>query len=188
VKAVLTDSNSPSASPPSPATPPVSGVSAPLAPDEVVRLAFLIARRRVDGHTARDIAQETWLKAAEHAKLELDWTAPRARAWVRCVAANAALDSVRSRRSQPVVLATEEPASGLPDPADALERAELTERDRAEVREILAKLPRADRELLAWRVLEGRSYAELAQHFGLKASSLRARFARLRASLRKGDL
>ncbi|MBL4850158.1 MAG: sigma-70 family RNA polymerase sigma factor [Planctomycetes bacterium] len=182
MKAVLTDSDPPSADPARLEAGP------PLAPDEVVRLAFLVARRRVDGHTARDIAQETWLKAAAHAKRESDWTAARARAWVRCVAANAALDHLRRERSGPVLLESHEHPDGKLEPVDALEQAEASERERAEARGLLAKLSRADRELLAWRVLEGRSYAELAEHLGLRASSLRARFARLRATLAKGDL
>lgn len=159
-----------------------------MSPDEVVKLAFLVARRRVDAHSARDIAQETWLKVAAQAERESDWNVARARAWVRTVAANAALDLLRREQPAPLPEEGAQPAGRSPDPAEALELAELGARDRAQARALLAKLSRPDRELLAGRVLEGRSYAELAEHFGLKASSLRARFSRLRASLQKGDL
>lgn len=159
-----------------------------MSPDEVVKLAFLVARRRVDAHSARDIAQETWLKVAAQAERETDWSVGRARAWVRTVAANAALDLLRREQPAPLPEEGAQPAGRSPDPAEALELEELGARDRAQARALLAKLSRPDRELLAGRVLEGRSYAELAEHFGLKASSLRARFSRLRASLQKGDL
>lgn len=179
MKALLSDTDS--------ATPAPDPVP-PLSPDEVVKLAFLVARRRVDAHSARDIAQETWLKASAQAAREPDWSPARARAWVRTVAANAALDLLRRERLAPLPGEEAHPQGPGPSPAEALELAELGARDRAQARAILAKLSRPDRELLAGRVLEGRSYAQLAEQFGLQPSSLRARFARLRASLQKGDL
>lgn len=190
MKALLS-STDPANSPPPPSAAPASEAvaarsEAPLTPDEVVKLAFLVARRRVGIHSARDIAQETWLKVAAQAEREPSWTAARARAWVRTVAANAALDQLR--RERPAPLESEDAPSSAPDPAEAAELAELSARERAEARGLLAKLSRPDRELLAGRVLEGRSYAELAEQFGLRPSSLRARFTRLRASLQKGDL
>lgn len=174
-------SSSPQGSAPEPGPPPLS-------PDEVVKLAFLVASRRVDAHSARDIAQETWLKTSAQAEREPGWTVARARAWVRTVAANAALDLLRRERPAPLADEGAHPPDARPDPAEAAELAELGARDRAQARALLAKLSRPDRELLAGRVLEGRSYAELAEQFGLRPSSLRARFARLRASLQKGDL
>lgn len=147
-----------------------------------------MACRRVDAHSARDIAQETWLKVSAQAAREPGWTVTRARAWVRTVAANAALDLLRRERPAPLSAEGAQTPDGRPDPAEAAELAELGARDRAQARALLAKLSRPDRELLAGRVLEGRSYAELAEQFGLRPSSLRARFARLRASLQKGDL
>ena len=182
-RALLSDSPSaPIPSSPDPAPPlEALGASGSLSPEEVVRLAYLSARRRVDAHSARDIGQETWIKASREPEWS-QWDAGRARAWVRAVAANAALDL--RRKTRPQALRGERPGRA-PDPAEALAEAEWSALERERARQILSDLSREDRELLAWRVVEGRSYAELAERWGLEPSSLRARFARLRARLEK---
>lgn len=155
----------------------------PLAPEQVVRLAFLIARRRIPAHAARDVAQETWLKAQRHAAGSPAWTEAACRAWIRCVAANAALDHLRRSQRAPAPLEGELAVEA--DPAQALERAEAQQLEREEARRLLAGLSRDERELLAWRAIEGGAWAELAERRGEPASTLRARYSRLCASLRK---
>ena len=56
----------------------------PLSPEQVVRLAFLIARRRIPAHAARDVAQETWLKARRQAGSDegLQPVVDRAKRWL----------------------------------------------------------------------------------------------------------
>jgi len=155
----------------------------PLSPEQVVRLAFLIARRRIPAHAARDVAQETWLKARRQAEQQPDWPEAECRAWVRCVAANAALDHVRRAQRAPASLEGEHAVEA--DPAQALEQAEVRELEREEARRLLAGLSRDERELLAWRAIEGGAWAELAERRGEPASTLRARYSRLCAALRK---
>ena len=101
----------------------------------------------------------------------------------RCVAANAALDHLRRSQRAPAPLEGELAVEA--DPAQALERAEAQQLEREEARRLLAGLSRDERELLAWRAIEGGAWAELAERRGEPASTLRARYSRLCASLRK---
>lgn len=159
-----------------------SEMPGPLAPRDVVELAYLTARRRIDPASAEDVAQETWVKYRIQAEREgPTWLEARARAWVRCVAANAARSLWRKRRLTEEV----EVASSADDPALRAAREEAQELDRALARRVLAGLDRADRRLLALRVLEGLSWDEVAQVLDERPSTLRSRYTRLRQRLQE---
>jgi RNA polymerase sigma factor (sigma-70 family) len=164
----------------------VTEASPPLSPQSVVRLAFLVARRWIPADVAHDVGQETWIKVQRQAESQPGWTESECRAWIRCVASNAARDHLRRERRSPALLdgPLEEPADPTADPARAAEDREQAELGREEARRLLAGLNRDERELLAWRAIEGGSWAGLAARRGEKESTLRSRYTRLCAALR----
>ncbi len=161
----------------------VAANQGPLPPEAVVELAFLVARRLLDPERARDVAQETWIKYRAQAARECEgWSGSRARAWVRTVASNAARSLLRKAAPQ---LGLEDGSVAVDaDPAARAELAEEEAHDRAAAVALLAELPRPQRELLALRELEGWSWEAIGRLLGEKTSTLRARYARLRADLR----
>ena len=155
----------------------------PLEPEAVVKHAYLIARRLVGGETARDVAQDTWIKYRGQALKEgADWTDARARAWVRAVAANAAKSVLR--KSSPVSGVEGEIDRAGTDPAQAVAEAEEERLERDLANRLLAGLPRPKRELLCLRDLEERSWEDIAGILGENPRTLRSRYSRLRAELK----
>ncbi len=144
--------------------------------------AYLVARTR-DAEVARDLAQETFLRAwrniAEVGALEPG----RQRAWLVAVARNLVID--RGRRVRSERAATErmgrlsEPAAAA-DPADQAQLA----RDVAAVDRAIASLPEDQRVLLSLQVMGGLTSAEIGDLLGEPAGTVRYRLNQLRGHLR----
>lgn len=139
-------------------------------------LVRFLHRKVWDAERARDLAQETFVRALAHEPR-------RPRAWLFQVAANLARDEARMvlRRKRHLVLLKGDARArdeAAPDPA-----SELAERETwGRVRAALASLTDKDREaLLLWDA--GQSYNEIARQTGLAVGAVGTTLARARRRL-----
>jgi RNA polymerase sigma-70 factor, ECF subfamily len=162
-------------------------VSGPLTPERVVKLSHLVARRMVDEESARDIAQDTWIKYCTQVEREGDaWEPARARSWVLAVAGNAARSQLRKGRRRPVeAFEPEVHASPQEGPVEQVLHTEEQALAHELAWKILSELPREKRLLLVLRELEALSWDQVAQLMGEKPHTLRARHSRLKTQLRE---
>jgi RNA polymerase sigma-70 factor (ECF subfamily) len=155
------------------------------------------ARRGLGPEEARDLTQETFLrvyKGLMEVRSEASFSG-----WLFEIAANTWRKTIRRRRTRKregeILLAA------LPDPEGLLRRARAPEADQpfdralaAERRERLARaiaeLPPRMRACLALRIVQGRSYEEIAAAMGLSVETIKAHLyqarRRLAAELREG--
>jgi RNA polymerase sigma-70 factor (ECF subfamily) len=127
-------------------------------------LASLRARLR-DREDARDVLQETWLRAFERLRELRD--PARLRAWLLSIALN--LARARKRRAAPLSLE----APDVSEPAALDEHTEERE-ELAELRARIAELPERQREVVDLRVSHELSHAEIARLLGITEEASRA--------------
>lgn len=157
----------------------------PLGPENVVRLAFVVARRMVSLEHAHDIAQDTWIKyQSQRVKEGPGWPENRARAWVWSVAGNAARSLLRKKPQRPLERYLFDVPGTSCDPAVEVEKQEEGELRKLFAWKILAGLPRRDRDLLTLRTFEARSWREIATIMQENERTLRSRFSRLLSRLK----
>jgi len=117
--------------------------------------------------------QEVFADAA--AATEVDWRSPRATAWLYVVARRRIVDEARAGAARPRVLPLDEGA-GARSTRDALP---------PHVGKILVAaaraLPATQRTVLVMHLLEGRSFAAIAEHVRADEAACRTRYARARA-------
>lgn len=148
--------------------------------ESVYMQAYLICRNSED---ALDVCQETFLRAWR-ALRSFDGRQPFA-AWLRRIAANAAIDLCRRRARRPEV----EMDNGAADaagttgetPRHALERAELAKRIQA----AFGALSPEHRAVIALRDVEGLSYKEIAAAVGCSVGTVMSRLFYARQKLRQ---
>lgn len=138
--------------------------------DDVKRFVQSIVH---DSHEAEDITQDVFAKLMRAIKRYEERDVPFA-AWIIRVARNAALDNLRARRQIPVeeVRTTDE---GL-DQSDH-ERVQS-------LKEALASLPEAQRQVLILRHIAGLSPNEIAERLGKTESSIQGLHHRGRAAIK----
>ncbi len=154
--------------------------------DRLYALALSITRRPAD---AEDAVQNAFVAVLEHLN-EFRGDAPFA-AWLRRIAVNAALKTLRRRRTEAAV-----PLEG--DDEAPIQRPELTAPWRGEpaalveageLRRILAeaveRLPEGQRLVFVLRDQEGLSVAETAQALALSEANVKVRLLRARLALRE---
>jgi RNA polymerase sigma factor (sigma-70 family) len=139
----------------------------------VVRLAQNVVG---DVQTAQDVAQDVFLAAYRRFPADYD----QAAGWVRVAAIHTALNVLRGERRrdrrQRLV-----PENGCPSSA---EDTVITREARAEVRRVLARLPRRSAAVLVMRH-GGMSYAEIADALGVKVGHVGTLLRRAESALRK---
>jgi RNA polymerase sigma-70 factor (ECF subfamily) len=138
-------------------------------------LVRYLHRKVWDEERARDLAQEAFVRALDHAP-------DNPRAFLFTVAANLARDEsktvLRRRRHLTLLQAEATEGSGEPDP---VERMEATRRQEG-ARRALETLAERDREvLLLWDA--GLSYGEIAERTGLSPGAIGTTLARARRRL-----
>ena len=121
--------------------------------------------------TARDLAQETFLRAT---RASAPSDEPAQRAWVFRIARNLALNHLRDT-SRHASFASE--AAG-PAGKGATQETSLV------VREALAQLAELDREIFLLRESAGLNYAEIAEACAITEDAVRSRLQRARQELR----
>lgn len=142
-------------------------------------LVRYLHRKVWDAERARDLAQEVFARALQHAARGHE--PEHARAWLFSIAANLAKDEAKLvvRRKRHLVLLREAtPESAEPEGTARLEREE---RERS-ARAALEQLGERDREvLLLWDA--GLAYGEIAAQTGLAAGAIGTTLARARRRL-----
>lgn len=148
-----------------------------------VRLQALIYRMVLDWDEARDVAQETFIRAFR----ALPRYRPNARfqSWLFQIGARCALDALRSRRRHPDRAAAGDGAGeeilarqGRQD--CSVEKNELTRAIEAAV----GKLPPEQRTAFTLAEYEGLSHAEIGEALGISAKSVEMHVYRARQTLR----
>ena len=133
-----------------------------------------------DREAARDLAQETFLRAFE--RLEQFDASRRFGPWLFRIGLNQAIDWLRHNRRAPRVVAADGDGRTLdvqtPDPQLRRELAQ-------EVHRVLAQLPIAYRTVLVLRDLQGFSCSEVAAIEGRRESTIRWRLAVAREMFRR---
>lgn len=144
--------------------------------DRIYRFLVRLTRSLDD---ARDLTQETFLRAFQHLK---GWR-PEARfsTWLFRIARNQAFDLLRRHQTVEFVMLEEDatvldPAPGPDDVLNTVQR--LRQLDAA-----LLRLPVEHREIVLLREIEGLSYEELAEVLGLNIGTVKSRIARARSAL-----
>ena len=138
--------------------------------DDVLRFTQSIVRNR---HDAEDVTQDVFVKLMRAIQKYEEREVPFA-AWILRVARNAALDHIRSRRQIPVeeVRVSEDG------------QEQTTFEYTHALREALATLPEAQREVLVLRHIGGLSPNEIADRLGKTEASVQGLHHRGRAALK----
>ena len=130
---------------------------------------------------AEDVAQEALLRMVHHRPQGLEGESVRR--WLFVVARNLCMSHLRrraARREEPLDDAPEVPSPGL-NPAEI---AQMAERSKW-IRDTVAQLPPAMREVVILREYEGMNYAQIAEIANCSLGTVRSRLARAREELRK---
>ncbi len=146
-----------------------------------VRLVHYCARLTREETRAEDLAQETFLRAMQHAELLAGLNLRQQKAWLFETAHNLFCDQARRAAREQELLAQLAPGGGAepPDPAaaDALAGVETAA--------LLNQLDPEARALFQLRYDEGYNAAELGQLFGQPPATIRTRLLKARNTLKK---
>ena len=140
---------------------------------DVYRFVLAIVRNPTE---AEDVTQTAFLNAYKAFKRGEEPERPRS--WLFAIAHNAIRSRARFRLRRPREVPFDETALDLPVAAEEREAV-------AEVLEALGELPVNQREALAMRELEGRSYPEIAETLGVSVPAVESLIFRARRTLRK---
>ena len=146
------------------------------------RRVYGVALRVVRRHdVANDVAQEAFLRAHQ-ALQSFDLERPFG-PWICRIAANLAVNHVRSPRAREVGL----PEGHAETPASAASPLEgvLDQEARAVLDTALATLSSEQRAVFVLRVYEEQSYKEIAEGLGLSMGTVMSRLSRAREKLRE---
>lgn len=139
----------------------------PLYFEELTRFLTGLLKSRA---AAEDVAQETFLRALEHAEQFEAYDRAACRAWLYRTAKRICIDRFRRRSCAPL-------------PEDGVFRED--DHTGPEVAELIALLPAHERALFVLNAFESCSAKELADQFGLKPATVRQRLCSARARLRQ---
>lgn len=130
---------------------------------------------------AEDVAQEAMLRMARNCSKRLEGES--ARRWIFVVARNLCVSRLRRAARHPEVPleACPEARSKGPNPAES---AAASERSRL-IRDAIAQLPVAMREVVVLREYEDMDYAQIAEIIGCSLGTVKSRLARAREKLRR---
>jgi RNA polymerase sigma-70 factor (ECF subfamily) len=141
--------------------------------DELVRICFAVT---TDIDTARDAAQQAWIKAWQQLRTVRE--PERLRTWLVAIAANEARQRIRADRRRRV----REIAPVLPNANDY---TPIRSPEHLDLAAAVRNLDPDDRRLLALRYLAGMTAEEIGAQIGLSGSGVRSRLSRLVAQLRE---
>lgn len=138
-----------------------------------------------DERTAEDVAQETFVKAWQHADA-YDPRRGRVPTWLLAIARNVAIDAVRMRRSEPIdpqaILAL-----GMASRDPGPEEQGAAALDASRLREALGRLPREQQRALVMAAFLGRTAREISElekvPLGTAKTRIRTAMLKLRVML-----
>ncbi|HMC51391.1 MAG TPA: sigma-70 family RNA polymerase sigma factor [Acidimicrobiales bacterium] len=139
-----------------------------------------------DPSAAEDVAQETFVRAWQHASA-YDSRRASVTTWLLTIARNLSIDAVRLRRPEPLNPAGLA-AMSITDPATGPADAASGEDDRERLRRALARLPEVQRRALVLAAIGGRTAKEVGEAEGVPLGTaktrIRAAMLKLREELR----
>jgi RNA polymerase sigma-70 factor (ECF subfamily) len=144
----------------------------------VYGVAFRIVRRH---DVADDVAQETFLRAYQ-SLASFDLGRPFG-PWIGKIAANLAINHVRSPRFREEPLPEAHAETPAPDASPL--RGVLEDESRATLEAALGGLPAEQRAVFVLRVMDDLSYREIAQSLGISMGTVMSRLSRAREKLRE---
>lgn len=135
---------------------------------EITRFLLSLTRNQAE---AEDLAQDTFMRAMRYADLFLDMSQAQCRGWLYRTARNLFIDHARrSKRESPL---SPEEEGGYDDTSQVY------------VAQMLSFLPVEDRAMFTLRYFEGHNASELAELFGIPASTIRSRLMKSRSILQE---
>jgi len=146
---------------------------------DAFRLAYLITRNNAE---AEDAAQDAFLKA--YRALGSFRAGGSFRAWLLAIVANEARNRLRSSSRRTTLETRSAAERSSPDPAPSPEGAFLAEEERAALALALARLPEADRTVIAYRYFLHLSESEMAETLGCARGTVKSRLSRALVKLR----
>ncbi|MBI2898441.1 MAG: RNA polymerase sigma factor [Deltaproteobacteria bacterium] len=145
------------------------------------RLFRLAARLMGSADEARDVLQDSFIRAHEALQAGRFDGRSGAQTWLYRIVTNSALDALRRRRRRgPPALPRDEDGPSLDGARIADARAALRE-----LREWLADLPLEQRIAIVLKEIEGLTSAEVAAVIGISEGAVEQRLVRARAALRR---
>lgn len=148
--------------------------------------AYTLARHLVrNEHDAQDVVQEAYLRAWRHFG---GFRGGDARAWLLAIVRNCSYTWRRAARPHRCVVEYDDEEHGATERdggAAAADARVLEEDDRGELRRALDRLPRAFREVIVLREIEGMSYREIGRVTGVPIGTVMSRLARARRRLQE---
>lgn len=153
------------------------------------RIYGVVLRMVRDAETARDLAQETFVRA--YVKLDSFQGGSAFGTWLHAIALNQVRGEMRKRgalkRHDPASLdALRESADVDPrDPSEGAAERVSTKEQCARLMQEVARLDEEHREVVVLRELEDLSYEEIAEIVGVPVGTVRSRLFRARAELRE---
>ena len=152
---------------------------------QVYNLALRMAGNPED---AMDLSQEAFIKAWRGlATYRFDSAFST---WLYRLTSNVCIDFLRRQKKQKVVPLQvtddtgEERDLSIPDPTPGPEETLLARSDREQVAQALGRLEPEYRQALTLRVVNGLSYAEIADILGIREGTVKSRIARAREKMR----
>lgn len=136
-----------------------------------------------DWSTAEEVMSETFL-AAWRGRGAVEAEGGSLRPWLFGIATNKARNADRSVRRRLAFLARRSEAETMDDFAEDVVGRVDDARRLAEVRRVLGRLRRHEREVIALCVWGGLDYAQAAEALGVPVGTVRSRLSRARARLR----
>jgi RNA polymerase sigma-70 factor (ECF subfamily) len=153
----------------------------------------LLFRLTENGEEARDLTQETFLRAFQN--IDRFRGDADVRTWIYRIAINQARNRFRwwrrRRRDATVSLDQKQGESGqsisgtLAEPSENPEQQTLARERELALRSALQRLGQAYRETVILRDIEGFTYEEIAETLGINVGTVKSRLARGRQELRK---
>jgi RNA polymerase sigma-70 factor (ECF subfamily) len=139
--------------------------------DRYKRPLFNHIRRRVnDPHRAEDLTQEVFLRLFRAARADTYTGQARVVTWLFTIAGNAVTDHLRAEGLRASVRLARDEAESQ-DPSDAAAAREGESR----VRRLLLELPEAQRVVVELHVLDGLSFADVAELVGSPIPTVKSR-------------
>ena len=129
-----------------------------------------------DDDAAAEAVQEVWLRILRGIARLRDGS--RLRPWIFGIARRVAMDRLREKYAEPLLLSTEDA-----DPAGPADASDLRE-ELALLHEELSRLPVAERDVVSFFYLQELSLAEIAEIVGIPIGTVKSRLFRARNLLR----
>lgn len=145
--------------------------------------AFNLARHLTrDDHEAEDVVQDACLRALRYFQ---SFRGGSGRAWLLQIVRHTFYTRRRRARRAEALMTDFDDETHVAEPGDAEPERRLQREDAGQVlRDAMAELPAAAREIIVLRELEGLSYKEIGRVTGVPVGTVMSRLARARERLR----